>query len=517
MNSLERQIRRALRQPRNVPDWLPLDPTISEALRACATKRSERSRYRAKKEIIERLAQIVSNSLRDTTRRDAGRSHDAMPIALPMVDRLIPEPIAPDDYRGPDRGRALSAAALGAEMSGRQQSADSLISQASNNVRNQFDRRDIACAFEVAQNELFIARCRGNLQAMRAAVRTMTRLYDRLSPHALVKYALDCSEVYLYEGRLRDARSELDCALLNASPGDGTLLKSITLVRKAQIALARRDLSGAVEAGIAAAKLGRPHADIRVYAAEVLARASLQTRSRWSSEGLEDCQSAFHSLSVRTLLARHELQRGKTNAAYETAKDSYDEAMRLRYWNLASRSASTLALFLSSREAKVWLAQALRLHLHSNRQNAYVGNDLFEVGPRSSHLMRAFLESDDAVALMAEVYFRRFPNSIFKSPTEPVLSRIALFMLHGSLRLKTMAACDVLSSAAKRWSQQSIGLEETEREVRRLGSLMCSLSILLPFEQRGEFIAVNRRQTYTTLHTLRRSLARYHWMALRCS
>jgi hypothetical protein len=94
-----------------------------------------------------------------------------MPIALRMVDRLIPEPIWPDHYRGPNRGRALSAAALSAEMSGEQELADAFISEAGNNVHDQFDRRDVASAFEVSQNEFFIARCRGNLHAMRTAVR----------------------------------------------------------------------------------------------------------------------------------------------------------------------------------------------------------------------------------------------------------------------------------------------------------------------------------------------------------
>ncbi|MBC5822801.1 MAG: hypothetical protein GIX01_12625 [Candidatus Eremiobacteraeota bacterium] len=440
-----------------------------------------------------------------------------MPIALPMVDRLIPETIRPDQYRGPDRGRALSAAALSAEMSGEQARADALISEAGANVRDQFDRRDVPSAFEVSQNTFFIARCRGDLHAMRAAVRSMAPLYDLLGPGPRVKFALDCSEVFLYEGRLRDARSELDFALLCASPGEGSLLTSITLLRKAQIALACRDLEVVEEAGKTAMRIARSHADIRVYAVEVLGRSALRTGSPWSSNGLEECHSPFHALSIRTLLARHRLQRGKLAAAYDMAAASYEHAMRLRYWNLASRSASTLAMCGSPEGARAWLAQALRLHLHSEEHNAYVADDLFEIGPLGRQVMRAFLHSDDAVALVGELYLKRFPDSLFEPGIGSLLSPVARFILHRSLDLENEVSSDLYTSAIRQWSRQSIGLCAIERDVRSLGKLLCSLSSLLPFEQRDDFIAANRRQLYRMVCALRRSRARYHWTALRSS
>ncbi|MDQ2864596.1 MAG: hypothetical protein M3R51_00055 [Candidatus Eremiobacteraeota bacterium] len=543
-------MRRLLGQLRDEPDasssvlagWLrrafeahnenaALNLALAQALSGCTAQRratltrvlrsrdrcrlSDRSYYRARKEVVERLAGTISERLADTKSRPQKRAREARPIALPMVDRLAPERILPDHYRGPDLGRALSAAALSAEMSGEQELADALISEAGDNIRNQFDRRDVASAFEVVQNKFFIARCRGDLLAMRAGVRSMAPLYDRLTRAARVKFALDCSEVYLYEGRLHDAQSELDFALLNDSFREGTLLKSITLVRKAQIALARHDLKTAEEAAKTAAQSARTHADIRVYAAEVLGRSSLQSGSRWSTYGLEECQSVFHALSVRTLLARHRLQRGNLEAACTMAETSYKSALQLRYWNLASRSASTLAICSSSEDAADWLAEALRLHLISRQQNAYAGNDLFDTGPRSSELMRSFLHSDELVAVICEIYLRRFPHSLFEPGTDSLLWRLTRCVLRGTLDVQNMGSYDLFTPAAKRWLQQPIHLDEIEREVGRLGRLTCSLSILLPFEQRGNFVSANRRQTNCTLHALRRSLARHHWTLLR--
>ncbi|MEO6913054.1 MAG: hypothetical protein ABI182_03410 [Candidatus Baltobacteraceae bacterium] len=445
------------------------------------------------------------------------RATESMPIALPMVDRLVPETISPDRFRGPDRGRALSAAALSAEMSGEQERADALISQAGDNVRDQFDRRDLSCAFEVAQNRFFISRCRGDLHGMRVGVRSMARLCDRLSAAARVKFALDCSEVCLYEGRLLDARSELDFALLGISSGEGTLLRSITLVRQAQIALARRDFKVAEETAEAATQMANAHADIRVYATEVLGRSSLHSGSRWSSNGLEECQSAFHALNVRTVLARHQLKRGNLDAACEMAKDSYDDAMQLRYWNLASRSASTLAMCLPSTESRAWVAQALRLYLISAQPNAYLGDDLFDVDPSNSQRLRSYLYSEEAVALMGTIYLARCPDSVLELGTDSLLARITLFILRGTLDPQNAPSCDLFTAAAKQCSRQSIGLQEMDREIRRLSRLLRTLSILFPFQQRDDVIAANRRQTHRALHAVRRSSARHHWMALRSS
>lgn len=506
-----------------------LDLAIAEALHGYAPKRRKtlmhalrssgrscvrgRSYYRAKKEIVERLVEIIGDRLSDT-KTPAKPANEATPIALPMVDRLVPERIVPDRYCGPDRGRALSAAALAAEMAGEQERADSLISEASENVRNQFDRIDIASAFEVSQNEFFISRCRGDLHGMRAAVRAVAQFYSRLSAPARLKLSLDCSEVFLYEGRLRDACAELDFALLDTSSRGGTLLKSIALLRTAQIALARHDFRGAEEAGKSATIVARSHADIRVYATEVLGRSSLQTKSAWSSDGLEECQSAFHSLCVRTVLAWHHLQRGNLDAACETAKSSYDQAMRLRYWNLASRSASTLANALSSYETKMWLMQALRLYLMSKRQNAFIGDDLFELRSRSLHVTRSFLLSSDAATLLSDVYLAHFPDSYFEPGADSLLSGIALFMLRGSLQDESMVSGALFSSTANLCTQSS-SLQEIERAVHRLGHLVDALSIFFPFDQRADFSAANRRQTHRTVRALRRSLARRHWTVLR--
>ncbi len=523
MNSLERHVRRLLR------DACGVDHAVSKALRGCSPKRralltqvllprpsglSERSYYRAKKELVERVGDILSQRPIETRKRANKRANDVMPIALPMVDRLVPEPIRPEGYRGPDRGRALSAAALSAEMSGDRERADTLISEAGNNVRDQFDRRDVASEFEVSQNELFIARCRGDLSAMRRAVRTMAKLYERLSPAAQMKFALDCSEVYLYEGRLRDARSELDFASLNASHRDGTLLQSIALVRKAQLALAHRDLRAAEDAAETAANVGQLHADIRVYAAEVLGRSALQSGNPWSSDGLEECQSVFHALCLRTVLARHRLQRGHSDAASEMAEQAYEEATRLRYWNLASRSAFTLAVCSASNEACAWVTEALRLYLISKRQNAFLGDDLFEIGPRGRTVVRSFLESNAAVPLMKEVYVERFPDSVFQGEFDSLLGRVTLFILRGALDGQSAPMIDVFSPAAKQWSR-TIRLQEIERGISRLGSLLAALAVLLPFEERVQYVAANRHRTREALHAVRRSLARHHWNALR--
>lgn len=549
MNSLERKVRRMLRQlgkgadllSTTRADWLrrafpsrsvssAMRLALAHTLRTCPAQRratliqvlrqdrtglSERSYYRARKEVVERVVFSVRDHLGARTARPPRRASEAMPIALPMVDRLVPEPVCPDKFCGPDRGRALSAAALSAEMCGEQERADALISEAGGNVWDQFGRRDVPSAFEVSQNVFYIARCRGDLNAMRAAAQATAPLYDRLSPAARVKFALDRSEVYLYEGRLQDARSELDFARLNVSARDGTLLQSISLVRKAQIALASRELDVAEEAGKFAASIARSHADIRVYAAEVLGRSSLQTGSSWSSNGLEECQSVFHALSIRSVLARHHLKRGSLDTACDLANNTYEHALRLRYWNIASRAASTLANCLTLNEAQNWLAQAVRLYLMSRQQNAFVGDDLFEIGRGCSQPIRSFLRSDNAVALIAEAYNRRYPDSLLSRGGEAPLSRLTSLILRGALDGEKMPTPDLISSEAKQWSRESVSLREIEVEVRRLRSLLCALSVLFPFDQRAAFVAASRRQSGRMLYALRRSFACYNLMALR--
>ncbi len=549
VNALERNLRALLRQPHRrdfssavLSDGLrrafgarceseAWELAVNEAFRGCTAKRrlmligvmrgsgrtrlSERTYYRAKKEVIERLTAVICERLRESKRQPFKRAQEHAPIALPMVDRLVPEPIEPEYYHGPGRGCALSAAALAAEMSGDQERADMFILKAGDNVLNQFGRRDVAAAFEVSQNEFFIARCRGNLHAMHNAVQVMARFRDRLNPAARLKFALDCSEVYLYEGRVKDAQAELDFASLNASADEGTLLRSIAFVRRAQIALACRDLRAAEEAGVAAASIARPHADIRVYAAEVLGRSALHTGRPWSTNGLEECQSAFHALCVRTVLARHLLQRGKHERACETAEDSYERAMRLRYWNLASSSASTLAACVDTAEAPRWLAEALRLYLAPQRQNAYVGNDLFDVVPRGSPLMRAFVNSDEAAALMIEMYRRRFAPSGLEPGLDMVLSRAARLMLQGARDVHNVLPYDFLTRAVGQWSDRSSVLQQIEDGIRELGNLISALSILYPFEERNDFIVGTRRQARSVVLSLRRSLARQKWQMIR--
>ncbi len=522
MNSLERSVRRLLRSP-EIGSSL-----VREALQTCPDRRlslaqlmgsssrgslSERTYYRAKKELVERIVEMLADGKVDLKSAPHKHVQDRTPIALPMVDRLTPEPIAAVHYQGPDRGRALSAAALSAEMSGEQNRADELLSEAGQHVRNQFGNRDILSSFEVCQNELYIARCRGDLQAMRNCVRQTARLRDRLSPAERLKVSLDCSEVYLYEGRLRDARAELDFSVLNASCGEGTLLRSIGLVRGAQIALTNHDFDAAEQAAMAALKIGKPHADIRVYAAEVLGRSSLQTGRRWSSKGLEECQSLFHSLSVRTVLARHYLKRRKLAAAFETAQGSYDEAMRFHYWNLASRSAVTIAMCLTDAERKHWLAQGLQLYLSSKRENAYVGDDLFDIRPDALQTARSFLLSDDSLVSLAKTYLQRFPDSVLEAGSESLLLALTEFLLRGALR--EHVSTSMLTSPSKRLLQQSSGLQELTREACRLGRFIAALSVLAPFEQRSDFIAGNRRQVHRAVDILRRSLARRHWQRLR--
>ncbi len=350
---------------------------------------------------------------------------------------------------------------------------------------------------------------------MRSAVRDMAGLRSRLSSPAQLKFSLDCSEVFLYEGRLRDAHSELEFAFLNAPSRAGTLLWSIALVRQAQIALARHDLAAAEEAGANATKVASPHADIRVYAAEVLGRSSLRTGRPWSSDGLEECQSAFHALSVRTILARHHLRRERLAAAFETAEESYTQAMRLRYWNLASRSAATLATCLASQpEGQAWLGRALRLYLAPRRQNAFVGDDLFDDGSRSLRMVEAFVRCDEAVSLIGEEYLRRFPDSVFEGGCDSLLARVTKFILSGVLDVRRAPGCELFTSAAKRLSRQGVRFDAIERDVRRLGSFISAVSILRPFEQRGELLAANRRQAYRALYALRGALARRGWRAL---
>ncbi len=479
------------------------------------THLSARTYYRAKKQAVERLAETISIRLKEFERSSPGRPSEPTPIALPMVDRLTPEPIGQDRYRGPDRGRALSAAALCAEMSGEQQRADTLISAAADNVRNQFGCLDVACAFEVAQNQFFIARCRGDVCAMRAALRTPARLYDRLSHDARLKFSLDCSEVYLYEGRLREAHAELKFALLDASRCSGTLLQSIALVRKAQVALAFRDMREAEAAARAAADAARPHADIRVYAAEVLGRLALRTGRAWSSEGLEQSHSVFHALSVKTMLARHQANRLQFDAACQTAADSYEAAMALRYWNLASRSASTLAFCLPAQESQAWLARAVRLYLTAQKQNVYFGDDLFDCEGGGSRAACSFLQTDDALRVIGQTYLERFPNSMFAAEGHSVLRRLTRFILQGALDTNPAARSDSLASVAARCLRHSFSSAEIEREVRRVGSFIGALAVLLPLEQRTGYALANRRRTLRAQYAVRRSFARYHWNALR--
>ncbi len=519
-------MRRSLRRPSQ-----GFPSVVREALQRCSPDRravlarivrssergslSQRTYYRAKKELVERIVEVLVENTSDTAREPRTPVRDRTPIALPMVDRLTPEPIAENQYRGPDRGRALSAAALSAEMAGEQSRADALLSEAGRYVRNQFDIRDIPSAFEVCQNEFYIARCRGDVYAMRKCVRQMTLLYDRLSAAERLKFSLDCSEVYLYEGRVRDAGAELDFSTMNGTRNEGTLLQSIGLVREAQIAFTRRDFSAAEAAGRAAAEIAQPHADIRVYATELLGRSSLQTDRPWSANGLDECQSVFHSLSVRTVLARHHVKRGCLDAAYETAQSSYDEAMLFRYWNLASRSAVTIAMCVTDAERQSWLAQGLQLYLRSKGQNAYVGNDLFDLGDRSAQTMRSFLLCDRNVALLATAYRQRFPDSILETASQSLLPALTRFLLRGALNEHTPNSTAALTSATKMASQQFLGLHELAREVCRLGRFVASLSVLTPFEQRGDFRAGNRRHVHRALDTLRRSLARRQWQRLR--
>ncbi len=190
MNSLERNLRRWLRGDTAAASAVAqavsraygtgdpavaLESAVAEALSGCRPSRralltrvrggrgrlSERTYFRAKKEIVQRLAEVVARRTSAAPNGRPRRAKDASPIALPMVDRLIPEPIAAERYRGPDRGRALSAAALCSEMAGDQERADTLLAQAGENALNQFGQRDAASSFEVAQNRFFIARCRG--------------------------------------------------------------------------------------------------------------------------------------------------------------------------------------------------------------------------------------------------------------------------------------------------------------------------------------------------------------------
>ncbi len=475
---------------------------------------SERSYYRAKKDIVERLAVVVAARLVPVNRSAAvAQATEPAPIALPMVDRLMPETIRLESYCGTDRARALSAAALCAEMDADQTRADTFITAAAGHVRNQFGGFDVAAAFEVAQNAFFIARCRGDLVAMRAALRTMARFRERLSAEARVKFSLDCSEVFLYEGRLRDAALELQVADLHASTCKSTLLQSIALVRRAQISLLTQDLHGAEEAGAGALYVARAHADIRVYAAEVLGRSALQTGSAWSSAGLEECRSVFHSLNVRTVLARHQLRNARMEVAAQTAHDAFDMAIRLRYWHLASRAGSTLALCLTSNEARPWISEVLRLHLRAKKQNAYMGADLFDGDARGRRLLREFLFTEDAVRAIAQTHLERFPDSALATHGASFIARLTEFILRGATDPSAHPS-PTFASAAKRFSQQT-SLPEFEREVRRLGNLVGALATLLPRDDRGPFIAACRRQTRDAERAMRRSFARYHWTALR--
>lgn len=550
MNALERNIRSLVRRLHDDPqlhslfgDWLrrafhaenasvALERALEEALGGLDTahrtllsdvilnpnrgRMSDRTYHRAKTEAVERLGALISRRITQQ-KRPLQRSAEATPIALPMVDRLVPESISPNHYRGADRGRALSAAALCAEMSGEQERADIFILEAEQNVRDQFDRRDVASSFEVAQNEFFIARCRGDLAAMRAAIRGTARLHDRLSDAARLKVALDCSEVFLYEGRLQEARSELNFALLNASPGNSTLLRSIALVRTAQIAAAARDLVTAEAAAIAATQTARSHADIRVYAAEVLARSALHTGNPWSSEGLETCQSVFHALSVRTLLARQHLRRADLDAAYEMAKKTLDDALRVRYWNLASCSAATLAACFSAAQAESWIAQALRFYLCSGRQNAYIGDDLFPAAPEIALALRGFLNSDEAAEVVVQTYASHFPDSCLAAlgaTRESLLFRLAWYVLDG-LESASVPSCDFGGAAIAWRMQEANSLAKLEADVRRLGNVASALSILVPIERRSAFVASAKRRTRHAVHALRRSIARRHWAVLR--
>ncbi len=87
---------------------------------------------------------------------------------------------------------------------------------------------------------------------------------------------------------------------------------------------------------------------------------------------------------------------------------------------------------------------------------------------------------------------------------DSLIWRLTVFMLRGSAGDRTEGVPASFVAVAKQWSHQTSTLHEVEREVRALGSLVCAISVLFPFEQRREFIRANQRQTHRALDALRR-------------
>ncbi len=434
-----------------------------------------------------------------------------------MVDRLEPERIEPGHYLGKDRGRALSAAALAAEMSGDGARADALLAEAADNVYDCFGVRDPASVFEVAQNALYVARCRGDLAAMRSAVRSMASVCARLSLSARMKFTLDRGELYLYEGRLRDARAELDLVFSLGACREDRLLWSIAYVRKAQIALATRNLKEAEETGKLASELAAPHADVRVYASEVLGRCSLQTGARWSPEGLDDCRSAFHALSMKSMAGRYLLERGAYERAWEIAKTTYDRARALKYHNLASQSAATLGACLLAAapiDRGPWSMEALRLYLAPVDRNAYAADDLFHFPVRAPKKLGPFVLEDGFARSLADLYLARFQDSVFARGSTSLLACIILSILRNAHAARSSGYAALRRASSKEWLRRPIAMQSLDRDVRRLSRFLQALAVLWPVERRSEIIRSTHRETRRAQHALHQSMARYRWQSL---
>ncbi len=469
---------------------------------------SERLYYRRRSQAIRRLCTAALARMHAVASTPGNRQPAPTPIALPMVDRLAPERIDPMQYRGVDRSRALSAAALAAEMGGDIPQADRLLAQAYEHVYDHRGFRDPRALFEVAQNALYIARCRGDLSGMNAAIDQMKQLWERIEPSARMKVGLDCSELHLYQGETATAHAELEYALAVAGQGEG-LLHAIALVRQAQLALLASNYARAQLLATRALELGAPHADVRAYACEVIGRCAWRTGRRWSSGGLEDCSSAFHALSVQTIATRDALLKGDDDLAWERARTCYAQALALRYWNLASRAAATLAGCRAGgaevREG-AWLTESLRLFFKPQRVNVYVGLDLFAF-PNSPERRFAPSLRDAAVhQALREIYAERFSDSICAA--DPALLEGVLRAVIETLRTNAHPPLrDLRRRAAAHWGDRVLLQRRVTQEAKRLGWFVGVVWALAPATAQRAPAVQARAAARSVLHELQQAAA----------
>ncbi len=474
---------------------------------------SERTYYRRRREALERVTTVILDRLQNHGSAGPPAARAVKLMAHSVLDHSHPESLDPKAYRGPERGRAFGALAVAAEMGGNPARADLLLSNAKEHVFDYRGFRDPISVFEVGQDAFFIAGCRSDLKAMRAAIQFMTPACQRLGTSALSTLALNCSGLYLYEGRYNDAASELNLAAIYR-PWNDSWIRSRALMRSAQLALLSGNLHRAEDAARRAAAVGASHVDIAAGAAAVLARCAWRTGKEWTSAVAVD-KSTYHGLYLQTLYARDLLRRGLYENAWEAAKSAYDAALAVGYMQLASSAAATLTgclLAANPGDRGPWSLEPLRLHLTSRTRNAYQSEDLFLVPQPLAQLFRGMLYDDQTVSMLAQLYVQRHPDSTFSGDGE-LLFKILVSVLYPADSGKTTLD-ELRKEAAKEWSRRVVARKDIDKEMRRISVFTQRLSVVFPTDERSQFNRAARKRVTAMQHTLHQSLAqnRRQWL-----